>query len=59
METNWAIIDNNMIVTGLWAGNIDTGDVPIGGMIKYSAPFESRGTPSIGQTWDNETETFE
>ena len=58
MEANWAIVDNNMIVTSLWVGNIDDSDIPQGGMIKYSTPFEYRGTPSVGQQWDNATETF-
>ena len=58
MEANWAIVDNNMIVTSLWVGNIDDSDIPQGGMIKYSTQFENRGTPTVGMRWDNATETF-
>lgn len=58
MEANWAIVDNNMIVTSLWVGNIDDSDIPQGGLVKYSEPFQSRGTPLVGMRWDNATERF-
>ena len=58
MNGDFAIVDENMIVTSLWSGNIDSDLIPEGGLVKYSEPFQSRGTPLIGQQWDNSTETF-
>ncbi len=58
MNGDFAIVDENMIVTSLWSGNIDSDLIPEGGLVKYSEPFQSRGTPVVGQQWDNATETF-
>ena len=52
MEGSWAILNNSMEVIAILEGDIMTYDISqhenYGGEVKYSAPFEHRGTPSIG-----------
>jgi hypothetical protein len=63
MEANWAIVNNDMIVIGLYEGDISYLDISeyenYGGEVKYSSPFEYRGTPSIGSVWSNELDKFQ
>jgi hypothetical protein len=63
MEANWALLDENNIVVFLFFGDITVTDVtPYGdirGMVKYSQPFEYRGTPIIGSVWISELDKFE
>ena len=62
MEGNWAIVNTNMIVIGLFEGNIETHDLSgyenYGGEVKYSAPYDYRGTPTIGSVWSNDLDKF-
>lgn len=62
MEGKWAIVNNDMIVVYLFDGDILTFDWTTieryGGEVKYSEPFEYRGTPEIGWTWSNELDKF-
>jgi hypothetical protein len=63
MEGKWAIVNNNMEVVALWDGipwEFDINSVEnYGGEVKYSEPFEYRGTPTIGSVWSNELDKFE
>jgi len=63
MEANWALLDENNIVVFLFFGDITITDVtPYGdirGMVKYSSPYEHRGTPIVGSVWNGETNKFE
>lgn len=63
MESKWAIINNDMIVVALLEGNPMEFDITsverYGGEIKYSTPYEYRGTPIIGSVWSNELDKFQ
>ena len=63
MEANWAIINENNVVIQLMYVDMETTDtsniVGMAGMVKYSAPFEDRGTPEIGSVWNPLTNKFE
>lgn len=63
MEGSWAILNTNGEVVGLHEGNpwdFDWQSVEnYGGEVKYSTPFEYRGTPVIGSYWNNELDKFE
>jgi hypothetical protein len=62
MEANWALLDENNIVVFLFFGDINVTDTtPYGdikGMVKYSYPFEDRGTPIVGSVWNGEINKF-
>lgn len=63
MEGSWAIVNNDMVVIALFEGDILMHDISqyqnYGGEVKYSTPFEYRGTPTIGSVWSNELDKFE
>ena len=63
MEGSWAILNNSMEVIAILEGDIMTYDIlqheNYGGEVKYSAPFEHRGTPSIGSVWNAINDRFE
>lgn len=63
MEGNWAILNTSGEVIDLWVGlpweYDNTGIENYGGEVKYSAPYEYRGTPVIGSIWNNELDKFE
>jgi hypothetical protein len=58
----WAILNNDMVVLDLIEGDILLVDITkyqnYGGEVKYSEPFEYRGTPAIGWSWSNELDKF-
>jgi hypothetical protein len=62
MFGSWAIINTTMIVIDLFEGDISTHDFSVyeryGGEVKYSEPYEYRGTPSLGSVWSNELDKF-
>jgi hypothetical protein len=63
MIENIAILDENDIVISLFEGNIHTTDTTTienyYGHVKYSTPFEYRGVPIVGSTWNGLTNKFE
>lgn len=63
MEGDWAILNTNGEVIALHNGlpwEFDnTGIENYGGEVKYSAPYQHRGTPVIGSIWNNELDKFE
>lgn len=63
MEGKWAILNNDMIVVALLEGNLMEFDITsverYGGEVKYSEPFEYRGTPIIGSVWSSELDKFQ
>ena len=63
LEGKWAIVNNDMLVVHLFEGDVLTFDWQsierYGGEVKYSEPFEYRGTPSIGSVWSNELDKFQ
>jgi len=62
MQANWALLDENNIVVFLFFGDITETDVtPYGdirAMVKYSHPYEDRGTPIVGSIWNGEINKF-
>ena len=62
MEGNWAILNTNGEVIALHVGLPWDFDYTIvenyGGEVKYSTPYDYRGTPSIGSVWSNELDKF-
>lgn len=63
MEGSWAIVNNDMVVIALFEGDILMCDISqyqnYGGEVKYSTPYEHRGTPTIGSVWNGELDKFE
>lgn len=55
MKANWAILNNENVVIDLLYVDIEITDTSNiegeAGLVKYSAPFESRGVPVIGSVW--------
>jgi hypothetical protein len=53
----------NNIVISLFYGDLEVTDTStiegLVGMVKYSAPFEDRGTPVIGSYWNALENKFE
>lgn len=62
MDKNWAFLDINNSVIGLFYGDINTCDATqygdVRALIEYDEDYAYRGTPTIGSLFDWELDRF-
>lgn len=62
MEKNWAFLDENNLVIGLYYGDINTCDATqygdVRALIEYDGDYSYRGIPTVGSLFDWSEDKF-